>query len=269
MQFSHFPIFTFAHYLPLAMTHKTKGIVLRAVKYGETSLVVMVLTELFGVQSYMVNGVRTSGKTAAKAPFFQPGAILDMVVYHNQQKNLQRIKEYKWAYLYQNIWDNVLKNSVALYLVELLQKCLKQPEAHADLYNFCEDALQQLDMADKTVTANFALFFSLHLCHFLGFRPVASLPNGAQITDGSEVYFDLREGEFVEQQPVHPHFIDGKAAITTALLLRVMQPQELSDLKLNQELRRKLLLAYQDFYALHISEFGQMKTLQIMQTVFE
>ena len=49
------------------MTHKTKGIVLRTVKYGETSLVAIILTELFGVQTYMVNGVRTSKKTSAKA----------------------------------------------------------------------------------------------------------------------------------------------------------------------------------------------------------
>lgn len=245
------------------MVHKTKGIVLRGVKYGETSLVVTILTELYGIQSYIVNGVRTSGKKGSKAQFFQPAAILEMVVYHNEQKNLQRIKEFKWAYLYQNVWGNVLKNSVALYMVELLNKCLKQPEANADLYNFCEDALLQLDTADKTVTANFALFFSLHLCHFLGFRPAVDLPAG----DTAPIFFDLREGEFTLQQPGHPHFIDGHAAQATSLLLKVMQPAELTELKLNQEMRRKLLLAYQDFYALHISDFGQLKTLQVMQTV--
>jgi DNA repair protein RecO (recombination protein O) len=37
------------------MTHKTKGIILRTVKYGETSLVVTAFTELFGIQAYMVN----------------------------------------------------------------------------------------------------------------------------------------------------------------------------------------------------------------------
>ena len=42
------------------MVHKTKGIVLRTVKYGETSVIVTILTELFGLQSYLVNGVRTS-----------------------------------------------------------------------------------------------------------------------------------------------------------------------------------------------------------------
>jgi DNA repair protein RecO (recombination protein O) len=243
------------------MTQKTKGIVLRAVKYGETSLVVTMLTELYGVQSYIVNGVRTTGKTAAKAQFFQPTALLDMVVYHNEQKKLQRIKEFKWATLYQNLWGSVLKNSVALYMVELLYKCLKQPEDNAKLFLFCEGALLQLDSADKTITANFPLFFSLQLCHYFGFRP--SPPPDAAAT----AFFDLQEGEFVEQQPIHPHFIDGIAAQTTAQLLSATEAGSLGQFKLNQELRRRLLLAYQDFYALHISDFGQMKTLQIMQTV--
>ena len=77
--------------------HKTKGIVLRVVKYGETSLVVTIFTELFGVQSYIVSGVRTSTKKGTgKANLFQPTAILDLVVYHNELKHLNRIKEFKW-----------------------------------------------------------------------------------------------------------------------------------------------------------------------------
>ena len=106
------------------MIHQTKGIVLRTIKYGETSVVVNIFTELFGIQSYLVNGVRSSGKTL-KANFFQPASILEMEVYHNELKNLQRIKEFKWNYLYKNILNDVVKNSVALYMIELLQKCLK------------------------------------------------------------------------------------------------------------------------------------------------
>jgi DNA repair protein RecO (recombination protein O) len=84
-----------------AQLHKTKGIVLRVVKYGETSLVVTIFTELFGVQSYMVNGVRTSTKKGTgKANLFQPTAILDLIVYHNELKHLNRIREFKWHYMY-------------------------------------------------------------------------------------------------------------------------------------------------------------------------
>ena len=80
------------------MIHKTKGIVLRTVKYGETSLVVTIYTELFGVQTYMVNAARTTKRTGNKAAMFQPAAILGLEVYHNDQKAMQRIKECSWAF---------------------------------------------------------------------------------------------------------------------------------------------------------------------------
>lgn len=242
------------------MTHKTKGIVLRTVKYGETSLVVTVLTELFGVQTYMVNGVRSSKNKTSKANYFLPGAILDMVVYHHEQKNMQRIKEFGWSVLYHQVLSDVIKNSIALYMVELLYKCLKQPEQNADLFLFCEDALLKLDEANKKSTANFPLYFALHLPQFFGFR----------INDNyseSTALLDLQEGSFESAIPRHPHFIDGENAFTTSQILKTMHPDELGEIKLNHEVRRKLLLQYQDYYALHIPEFGQMKTLAVLHEV--
>jgi DNA repair protein RecO (recombination protein O) len=242
------------------MTHKTKGIVLRSIKYGETSLVVTILTELFGIQTYMVNGVRTSKKSAAKANLFQPTAILDLVVYHSDSKSMQRIKEFSWAHLYSTLLSDIIKNSIGSFMAELLHKCLKQPEANADLYNFCEESFLQLDHANKTVTANFALFFTLHLTHFFGFRMIDNYSS-------DELVLDLQEGSFIDHQPTHPNFIDGKNAELTALLLKVMQPYELEQFNLNGEIRRLLLLRYLEYYALHIHDFGQMKTLLVLHEV--
>ncbi len=247
------------------MTHKTKGIVLRTIQYGETSIVVTIFTSLFGLQTYLVNGIRTAKRSGLKAAMYQPGAILDMDVYHNELKNMQRIKECNWAFIYQNILSNVIKNSVALYMTELLYKTLKQPEQNEDLFNFCEDALLQLDDAGDSITANFALFFSLHLTHFFGFK--ISNISAVHSTSESEIYLDLQEGAFINHQPQHPHFIQGKNALITAELLKIMQPAELDQLKLNQHARRDLLLKYQDYYALHIHDFGQMKTLSVLHEI--
>src|SRR5215212_5930194 len=149
------------------MIHKTKGIVLRSVKYGETSLVVTMFTELFGLQSYLVNGVRTVPKKGtAKANLFQPAAILELVAYHNEFKNLQRLREFKWAELNQQLFSDIRKNAVAVFMIELLSKCLKQPEGNSELFYFVEDALHHLDEANDTVMANFPLFFALHLAVF-------------------------------------------------------------------------------------------------------
>jgi DNA repair protein RecO (recombination protein O) len=240
--------------------HKTKGIVLRTVKYGDTSLVVTIFTELFGVQTYMVNGVRSAKNKTAKANHFLPGALLDLVVYHSQQKSMQRIKEFSWAVLYQQVLSDVIKNSIALYMVELLYKCLKQPEQHTDLFYFCEDALLQLDAADKKVTANFALYFALHLPQFFGFRMSDDYSE-------SQTVLDLQEGCFEAGQPAHRNFIDGDNAYITSQLLKVMQPHELDQVKLHHDTRRNLLLHYQDYYALHIPDFGQMKTLSVLHEV--
>ncbi|HEY6900792.1 MAG TPA: DNA repair protein RecO [Puia sp.] len=241
--------------------HKTKGIVLKTVKYGETSLIATLYTELFGLQSYIVSGVRTSSKKGpGKANLFQPSAILDLVVYHNDLKNLQRIKEMKWAILYQHIFFDVLKNAVALFMVELLTKCIKQPEPNPDLFYFIEDAFTYLDASEGRVQANFPLFFMLHLAGFFGFRI-------QDIYTEKTPYLDLQEGQFVAEHPEHPQVLEGNHSYITAQLLRAQQPEELRELPLNQETRRTLLQAYQLFFALHVPDFGEMRTLQVLQTV--
>jgi DNA repair protein RecO (recombination protein O) len=243
------------------MIFKTKGIVLRSIKYGETSLVVSIYTEMFGLQSYIVNGVRTyTKKGPGKANLFQPSAILDLVIYHNELKNLQRIREFKWSYLYQNILTDVIRNSVAMFMVELLQKTIKQPEANASLFYFIEDAFLHLDKAEDSVVANFSMFFALHLTSFFGFRLSDNFSDQNSI-------LDLQDGNFVQERPMHPHFLEGQYSYITSQLLKVMQPYELDEIKLNHEFRRILLLAYQGFYSLHIEDFGTMKTLPVLQAL--
>ncbi len=247
------------------IVHKTKGIVLRTVKYGETSLIVTIFTELFGIQSYLVNSVRTSGKKGSgKANLFQPSAILDLVVYHHELKRLNRIKEFRWDHLYKHILSDVVKNAVALYMVELLTKCLKQPEANPDLFNFVEDSFLHLDESNESVTANFPLFFALNLAVFFGILPSRL----HQLTgESADLYFDLKEGNFVNEQPAHPHFIEGRQARVTAELLMVRQPGELEDIKLNHEFRRGLLQVYETYYGLQIHDFGTLKTLPVLKEI--
>jgi DNA repair protein RecO (recombination protein O) len=231
------------------------------VKYGETSIIVTIFTELFGVQSYLVNGVRTSSKKGSgKATLFQPSAILDLVVYHNELKQLQRIKEFRWGYLYRNILSDVKKNAVALFMVEVLTKCLKQPEGHADLFHFVEDSFLHLDESNESVTANFPLYFALHLPVFFGFR----IHDNYSVKN---IFLDLQEGSFVQESPLHPHFLEDKQAYITSQILKTQQPEELEDVKLNHDFRRNLLYTYEKYYALHVPDFGTLKTLPVLREI--
>lgn len=246
---------------PFMRTFKTNGLVLRTVKYGETSLVVTVFTELFGLQSYLVNGVRLSTKKGSgRANLFQPAALLDLVVYHNELKNLNRIREFKWGILNKNIFSDVIKNAVSLFMVELLTRCLKQPESNSELFHFLEDCLCSLDEGSPAVTANMPLFFALRLLYHFGF-PIT----GNYSTVNS--CLDLEEGKFISSVPVHPHYLEGRAASVSAEILRTRIPTELEGIKLNHEMRQQLLQAYETYYALHIHDFGTLRTLPVLREI--
>ncbi|WP_431217894.1 DNA repair protein RecO [Puia sp. P3] len=147
-------------------------------------------------------------------------------------------------------------------MVELLQKCLKQPEPNPELFYFIEDAFLHLDASEGRIQANFPLFFMLHLAGFFGFRI-------QDIYSERTPWLDLQEGQFVAEHPEHPQFLEGNFSYITAQLLRAQQPYELQEIALNQDARRHLLQAYQIFYALHVPDFGEMKTLSVLQTVLQ
>ena len=243
--------------------HKTNGIVLRCVKYGDTSIIASIYTELFGLQSYIIKGVRkTTKKGFSNANYFLPGALLDMQVYHNEQKQLQFIKEYQWLYLYQNIFFDVVKNAVAMFAVELIQHSIKQPEGNSELYYFIEDSLKQLDEASQTVTANFPLYFSLKMGEALGF--------GIQKNyNETNAVLDLQEGFFTSSLPHHQYFIENPLSLITAQILACDNINELQQLQLNKKTRRQLIDYFNQYFALHISNFIELKTVEVLKEVLE
>lgn len=240
------------------MIHSTKGIVLRTIKYGETSVIAWIFTELFGIQSYMVNGVRTSGKTS-KAHFFQPASILEMQVYHNDLKNLQRIKDLRWAHLYKNIFSDITKNSVALFMVELLQKNLKQPETNETLFHFCEDAFLFLDIADAPIAANFPIYFAIHLAQILGIRLLDNYSEENNI-------FNLAEGSFSNEKSATDQ-LSVEISFYISQFLKTIQPEDLREIKMNRNTRISILKSLESYYSWHVSEFGTMKTLNVLSEV--
>src|SRR6478609_8208102 len=117
------------------MVHKTRGVVFRFTRYGETSIIVNIFTETFGLQSYIVNGIRS---TAArnKIALYQPLTLLELVVYHRPNANINRIKEVRCLHPYQTITSDVRKSAIALFLNELVNKTVKEESHAAELGEF-------------------------------------------------------------------------------------------------------------------------------------
>lgn len=236
---------------------------MRTVKYGETSLVVTAFTELYGVQSYMVNGIRTSRKsTSISIGHLQPGNLLDMVVYHQEKAALQRMKDCRLLFHGQNIDASMSKNAVLLFMVELLQKCLKQPDSQPELFYFLEDIMAGLNLATPAQTANLPVFYMLHLSHFFGFRLMDNYSDATPV-------LDLAEGQFVDNIPIHGLYLEVSNSKIVADLLKVMQVSELDQINLNRKVRNEIIDMLSAFYALHVQPFGALKSLPVLRSLWD
>jgi len=242
------------------MLHNTKGIVLRVTKYGDTSIIMTAYTELFGVQQYMVKGVRvTSKKGANKGVFYQPAAILQMEVYHAPMKSLQMVKDVSWDYVYQNVYSDVLRNAVALYIVEVLQQTM-QPEPHPEMFYLIEDTFKQLDKGGAGLVSNLPIYFLIHLSQTMGFGLQGKYSNDTPI-------LDIKEGEFVAKPPAHPYYLEAQTAQVASTFLEVQFYNDLETISLSGVQRKKILELFQLSLSWHYKKFSEIKSLPILQSI--
>ena len=242
------------------MLHNTKGIVLRVTKYGDTSVIASIYTELFGLQQYIVKGVRTiSKKGASKGVFYQPGAILQMEAYHYPMKSMQMIKEVNWSYVYQNVYSDVLRNAVATYIVEILQQTL-EPEPHPELFYLIEDTFKQLDKGGAGLVSNLPIYFLIHLSQTMGFGLQGKYSNETPI-------LDIKEGEFVSKPPAHPYYLEAQTAQVASTFLQVQFYNDLETISLSGAQRKKILELFQLSLSWHYKKFSEIKSLPILQSI--
>lgn len=239
------------------MVRKTKGIVLRSVRYGETSLIVSVFTEDFGLQSYIINGVRTEKKNKETSSLFMPASLLELDVYHHEQRGINRIREASRYAVLHGLSEDVVKNNIALFMMELLFKSLKHPENNLPLFRFCEEILSRLNDCDRDSASAYPFYFSLHLPQFLGFG--ISTPEKS-IFDSATCYLDLTEGRFLKDHPSHDHFISGDEAQLAAALLSdddLRPSNNYSGIQMPEK--------FLDFYRLHLQDFGKIRSYTLLQ----
>ena len=239
------------------MLHKTRGIVLKTTLFSESSVVVKIFTEKFGIQSYLINGVK---KPKAKIPMniLQPLHLLDMVVYYKSTTQIQRVSEARPSPVFRTIPYHVIKNTMVQFLNEVLYKSVHQQNTDEALFDFVYSAISWFDETDEP-NVNFHLAFLLKLSRFLGFAPHFQ-------SRSDQIYFDLQEGEFTSLPPVHPYFIDKIDADDLNKLFHCPL-EKLNEIGINNMKRRFLLDKILVYYTLHNASFGQIKSHQILEDV--
>lgn len=221
------------------MLTKTKGIVLRFVRYKETSVIATIYTQREGVVSVIANSVR-SKTSSGKIALFQPISLVELVIYFNPLKNINRISEIKNYHPLHALRQDPIKSTITIFLTEVLNKCLKEEVGNTPMYTFIEEAIIFLN-EQPTGFQDFHLFFLIKLSQYLGFKP-ASVNDFSDHITNKAFYKDAENSKIAEN----------------LLTLNLG-----SSLSTTNNIRQIILSDLLEYYQNHM-ELGKLKSLEIL-----
>jgi DNA repair protein RecO (recombination protein O) len=237
----------------------TKIIILKTIKYGETSLIVSAYTEMYGIQNYLVQGIRKISKSGTKANLYEPGNILQATVYYLPNKNLQRIKEANFETYYLSIKQSVVKNAIITLMAELVYNTLHEPEPNEDLFAFLENTISFCEQHPANILAWLPAFFAVQYTVHLGFALHGTYT-------AATPYLALKDGLFITEK--NTTCADSNISEAISALFQ-MKMEDILIYKNTAVQNTSVLSTCLNYFYLHIPHLPKMKSLEILQAIFE
>lgn len=239
-------------------SYKARGIVLHTMKYGESSMVVFMLTDTFGRQSYMVQGIRSPKSKGNKAAIFQPMFMLEFIGLESPRMQMHRMREVRMGMTLTSIPFDVRKSTISLFMAEVLYRLVKEVEPQSLMFDFVCGSVSALDSITEGV-ANFHLWFLVRLSAHLGFYP------GNEYIPGS--VFDIQEGLFTPIVPSHRLMLNADISHTLNALMSC-EVSELADVRLSRSQRSDFMNSMLTYFGYHLDSIHKVRSIEILKDVF-
>lgn len=194
-----------------------------------------------------------------KKQFFQPLTFLEIEVDVRPNVQLQKLSDVRLAMPFFSIPFHPHKLAISLFMAEFLYYALRSEQRNELLYDYLESSILWLDGQEGRF-ANFHLVFLMRLSRFLGFYP-----NLEHYQTGD--YFDLRDSVFLPLPPIHRDFLYPEEAEKVQLMMRMDYPT-MHLFQMSHQERNRLLEVVLIYYRLHLPDFPEMKSVEVLQELF-
>lgn len=240
------------------MLQKTRAIILNTLRYGESSLVVHAYTEQWGRVAFLLKGVRKPGK-GHRANMFQPLYMLDLDIYHRDNREMHWIRDTSFSGPVPGMQHDVVKSTQALFLGEVLTKTVREEERNHELFAFLSASAKYFESLPEA-SPSYHILFLFELTRYLGFYPRNNYSKNYQ-------FFNIGAGGF-SSVPETADIAHEKALGEQWRACFENDYHTVDQVFINQEQRNRMLDALLQFYRLHHAISRELRSLDVLRTVF-
>lgn len=231
----------------------TRAIVFKTTKFSDSKGIAHLYTEQFGLLAFFYS--LSKGRRGSQISLFQPLNKIEIEFLYKEKNGIHNFKEARIESLFKNIHLDIYKNTILLFMNEVLHKCIKEHEPNDALYLFIHHALGELDVREDV--SNFPILFLLELSKYLGFHPECD----SEIIE--PYYFDMQNGVMTKASPAALFMSSYNSSIINNILLNRVYENQLT----NSETRRNLLNDILLYYKLHLNSMQEIKSLKVLEEI--
>ena len=239
-------------------TYKARGIVLHTIKYGDSSAIAYLFTDVLGRMSYMVQGIRSKRGRGNKAALLQPMFLVEFEGVEQPHAQMHRIREMRSLRPLMSVPFDVRKSTISMFMAEVLYRLIREVEANEPLFDFLLRGRAKLDAMREGI-ANYH-----HLVPRYGsVRPSGFLSGNEYIENGC---FDILAA-FTPSMPAHRIGMNEACARLLGTLMEC-EADALAEIPLSRARRTEFMEAMLSFFGYHFDSIHSVRSISILREVF-
>ncbi|MBM4168358.1 MAG: DNA repair protein RecO [Ignavibacteria bacterium] len=150
------------------MIEKTEAIVLKSMRYRDSSRIVTFYSDRFGKISGIAKGARSAWNKFGAS--LEPLTYVALVLYKKEGRELHLISQCDTLRHHKNIQSDLERLPSGLAMVELLNQVTHEEEQNPALFDLLRGSLHALEVSSRGANSVF-LAFALRLAGLFGYRP--------------------------------------------------------------------------------------------------
>jgi DNA repair protein RecO (recombination protein O) len=229
------------------------GFVINRISYSETSLILRIFTLENGLKPFLFQGAKKK-----KGYLVAPLSPLEFSYYQRNDSSLAKMTEASLFVQLDTVFSHPIKSGLLFFQNEVLKEILHEGVEDRNLFQFIQTELLWLEHA--TEFTNYPIFWLLELMKSQGFMP--------QIEEENGYFLDMENGLITKHAPTTGHIYRTGDEVLTLIHVMDLEKEQFLSTSISKVTREKLLNLLLDYYALHFPNFGPLKSIEVLESVW-